>query len=178
MRPSSRAPCCSDSFSARHCASLMGGSAAHPRSIKNMAMSREDRNVIKHHTMRASPHKTKAEMPSPQPATRTDPSQQRPRRVMCREADDLPAPGNLVIIDTPHLAASYDQLRLILNNLCSYAENWHRPSYGRRQPPCSSKRGATKEDTMKTSIVKKTIAALAIGASFSLAAIAAPAAKT
>ena len=31
---------------------------------------------------------------------------------------------------------------------------------------------------MKTSIVKKTIAALAIGASFSLAAIAAPAAKT
>jgi hypothetical protein len=97
---------------------------------------------------------------------------------MCREAGDLPAPGNLVIIDTPRLAASYDQLRLILNSLCSYAENWHRPSCGRRQPPCSSKRGATKEDTMKTSIVKKTIAALAIGASFSLAAIATPAAKT
>ena len=96
---------------------------------------------------------------------------------MCGEAGDLPAPGNLVTIDTPHWLP-LRSIKVDLKNLCSYAENWHRPSYRRRQPPCSSKRGATKEDTMKTSIVKKTIAALAIGASFSLAAIAAPAAKT
>ena len=54
MRPSSRAHCCSYSFSARHRASLMGGSVAHPRSIKNMATITEDRNLIKYHTM--SPH--------------------------------------------------------------------------------------------------------------------------
>lgn len=41
---------------------------------------------------------------------------------MSREAGDLPAPGKLVTIDTPLLAASYDRLTLILNNLCSYAE--------------------------------------------------------
>ena len=40
------------------------------------------------------------------------------------------------------------------------------------------KRGAGKEDTMKTSMLMKTVAALAIGAAFPLGAIAAPPAKT
>ena len=41
-----------------------------------------------------------------------------------------------------------------------------------------SKRGAGKKDTMKTSMLIKTVAALAIGAAFPLGAIAAPPAKT
>jgi hypothetical protein len=41
-----------------------------------------------------------------------------------------------------------------------------------------SKRGAGKEDPMKTSMLIKTVAALAIGAAFPLGAIAAPPAKT
>ena len=41
----------------------------------------------------------------------------------------------------------------------------------------SSKHGAEKEDTMKTSMLMKTVAALAIGAAFPLGAIAAPPAK-
>ena len=41
-----------------------------------------------------------------------------------------------------------------------------------------SKRGARKKDTMKTSTLMKTVAALAIGAAFPLGAMAAPPAKT
>ena len=41
-----------------------------------------------------------------------------------------------------------------------------------------SKHGAEKKDTMKTSMLMKTVAALAIGAAFPLGAIAAPPAKT
>ena len=44
--------------------------------------------------------------------------------------------------------------------------------------PVPSKRGASKEDTMKTSMLMKIVAALAIGAAFPLGAIAAPPAKT
>jgi hypothetical protein len=61
MRPASRAPCCSYSFSARHRASLMGGSVAHPRSIKNMATSTVNRKLTKYHTTPASRRKHPAE---------------------------------------------------------------------------------------------------------------------